>query len=101
MYESVQAYIHQVGQFDESIAVGTTYLGKVEMQREDSLKAQEQFSLADQSTTMATLPDGTDCKILLDSGNIKSFMSKQNYLTINYCMVCLSSVQSERHSSSK
>ena len=49
-YEDVQAEIHQVSQSGESSAACTIYLGKVEMSREDALKAQHQFSLTDQST---------------------------------------------------
>ena len=79
-YEGVQAEIHQVSQFDESITVSTTYLGKVEISREDALKVQEQFSHTDQSKTMGTSLYGTDSKILLYSGSTKSFMSKQCYL---------------------
>ena len=33
MYEGVQAEIHQVGQFDESSAISTTYFGKVNISR--------------------------------------------------------------------
>ena len=68
--------IHQITQFDYSSAVSTTYLGKTDRTRKDVTKAQEQFSIADQSTTVGTLLDGLDCKILLDSSATKSFMSK-------------------------
>ena len=71
---------HQVSQFDESSVVITTFIGKVNMTREDVMKAQEQFSLTDQPIIIATLLDGTDCKILLYNGFAKSFMSKQYYL---------------------
>ena len=79
-YESVQAETHQVRQFDESSVVCITYLGKVNMSREDVPKAQEQFLLTDQSTTIGTLLGGTTYKIYLDSGGTKSFMSKQYHL---------------------
>ena len=60
-YEGVQAEMHQVGQYDESSALNITYVGKVEMSREDALKALEQLSLTYQSTMIGTLLDGTDC----------------------------------------
>ena len=44
-YKGVQAEIHQVSQFDVSSAVSIIYLGKVEMSREDVLKAKDQFHL--------------------------------------------------------
>ena len=79
-YEGVQAWIHQVSQFDDSSVVHTTYLGKSGRTRKGVIRAQEQFSITGQSTTVGTLLDGTDCKILFDSGYTESFMSKQYYL---------------------
>ena len=79
-YEGVQAWIHQVSQFDDSSAVSTTYLGKTDKMRKNVIKAQEQFSITYHCTIVGTLLDGTECKILLDSGGTKSFMSKQYYL---------------------
>ena len=75
-YEGVQAGIHQVSQFDEPSAVSTTYLGKVNMSRKDAFREQEQYLLTDQLTTFGTILDGTNCKIILDSGLTTSFMSK-------------------------
>ena len=78
-YEGFQAEIRYIIQFNESSVVRTTYLGKVEMCREDALMEQEQFSLSDQYITMTTLLDGTNCYIILDSGATKGCMSKQTY----------------------
>ena len=50
------------------------------MTREDIVNSQDQFLLAKQSTTIAALLGSTVCKILLNSGPTKSFISKQNYL---------------------
>ena len=44
--------------------------------KENIIKLQEQCSITDHPTTIGTLLDGTECKILLDSGASKSFMSK-------------------------
>ena len=63
-FVGIKADIHGRSQLDESSTVTTTYLGIIEMSRKDALKVQEQFLLTDQSTTMGTLPDGTDCRIL-------------------------------------
>ena len=54
------------------------------------IKAQEQFSIIDQSTAL-----GTDYKILLDNGATKSFMLKQYYLEINPFMDY--QISSQRH----
>ena len=45
MYEGGQTEIHQVGEFDESNAVSTTYLRKVNMTREDVLRQKNNFQL--------------------------------------------------------
>ena len=60
-YESFQVKIHQVSQFHESSDISKTYLSKVNTSEENVLKAQEHFPLTDQSTTIRTLLDGTDC----------------------------------------
>ena len=61
-YEGVKAVVHQVDQFDESSALSTIYLGKVNMIKEDNLKAQKEFLLTDNSTTLGKLLNYTDCK---------------------------------------
>ena len=67
-----------------SSAVSTIYLGKSDRKRKGVIKAQEQFSITDQSTTVGTLLNGTNFKILLDSGTTKSFMSEQYKLRNKY-----------------
>ena len=55
------------------------------LSKHEAFRAQEQFCLIDQSTTMATLLDGTNCKRLeRDSGATKSFISKQYCLKNKY-----------------
>ena len=73
-YEGVQPEIHHISQFNESSALNTAYYSKDNMSREDALKAQDQFSLTDQSTTIGAIPASADCKILLDIGITKNFM---------------------------
>ena len=59
-----------------------------EMSREDSLKAQEQFLLTDQSTAMDILLDGTNCKILVGSGAgnnvLPKISSKAKVIQVEY-----------------
>ena len=59
------------------------------MPREDAFKAKKQFLLTDQSTTIRTLLDGTNYKVLLNIGAIKSFMAMKYYLETKLCMICL------------
>ena len=53
-YEGAQAWKHQVSRFDDSSAVNTTYLGKTDKTRKHVIKAREQFSIMDHSTTVET-----------------------------------------------
>ena len=69
-----------ISQFNDSSAVHTTYLVKADRSGKEVIKAQEQFPITDQSTTVGTLLDGTDCKIHLHNCATKSFISKQYYL---------------------
>ena len=41
---------------------------------------EEKFPMSEQEYTTGKLLDGTECQILLDTGAIKSFMSKSYYL---------------------
>ena len=79
-YVGVQAQIHQASQFDDFSAVHTSYFGKTDKTKKNVIKAQEQFSITDHSTTVDTLLYVTECQIHLDRGATKSFMSKQCYL---------------------
>ena len=74
-YGGVQAERHQVSQFEESSAVTTAKLSKVYMSRKDTLRAQDNFLLTLQFTTIETFLDVKDCKIHLNSGATKGFMS--------------------------
>ena len=74
----LQVYNHMTGMLGN---ISTTYLGRTESSRKYSLKAQEQFSITYQSTTVCNLLYGTSCRMLLESGATKSFMSKQYYFS--------------------
>ena len=55
-----------------------TYLGRVNIARENKVTAEEKFLISGYTT--GKLLDGTECQILLDTGTSKSFMSKSHYL---------------------
>ena len=61
--------------FDENSDISTTYLGKIENNR-DKLKAEESFPILENGYTLGRLLDDTKCQLLLDTGASKSFMSK-------------------------
>ena len=66
--------------FDENLCLGMTYLGRVNIARENKITAEEKFPLAEQGYTAGKLLDGTKCQILLDTRARKSLMSKSHYL---------------------
>ena len=50
------------------------------MKRDTKIKAEEKFPITNQGFAPGKLLDGTECKILLDMGSTKSYMSKSYYL---------------------
>ena len=50
------------------------------MTQGDDLKVEERFLIMEQGYAVGKLFDGTECQILLDTGESKSFMSKSHYL---------------------
>ena len=54
------------------------------MIRQDELKVEQKITITEDYYIPGKLLDGTDCKILLDTGAGKSFMSK------TFCLNCLS-----------
>ena len=57
-----------------------TYLGKVNVAKENMITAEEKFPISEQVYTTGKLLDGTKCQVLLDTGASKSVMSKSHYL---------------------
>ena len=80
VYEGVHAEIVSTSQFDENSDLSTTYLGQVNMTRDTEARAEERFPITAQGYTRGELLDGTDCKILIDTGASKSYMSKLYFL---------------------
>ena len=78
--EGVKSEILSTTIFDENSDLTMTYLGKVNVAKEDKITAEEQFSISGQGYKTGKLLDGTKGQILLDTGASKSFMSKSHYL---------------------
>ena len=66
--------------FNENIDLSTTYLGRIDMKREDVMKAEESFPISEQGFVMGRILNGEECQILLDTGASKSYMLKSYYL---------------------
>ena len=68
--------------FNKNSDLSMTYLGQIKMVRDTKIKAEERFPITGQGFTSGKLLDGTECKILLDTGATISYMSK------SYCLQC-------------
>ena len=75
-YEGIHSEVVSSNRFDENSDISTTYLGRVNKEIQNKLKAEESFPISEHGYTLGRLLDGTECQLLLDMGVNKSFMSK-------------------------
>ena len=81
IYEGIHSDIVRCNRFNENSDISTTYLGKIENGGDkNKLKAEESFPISENGYTLGRLLDGTECQLLLDTGESKSFMSKLFYM---------------------
>ena len=79
VYEDVFAGVVTTNRFDENVYLSTTYLGKIDIKREDTMK-EESFPISEQGFVIGKVLNGEECQILLDTCVSKSYMSKSYYL---------------------
>ena len=80
VYEGVYVEMVYANKCNENSDLSTTYLGQTKMMRDTKIKADERFPITGQGCASGKLLDGTDCQILLDTGAMKSYMSKSYYM---------------------
>ena len=80
VYKGIQSEILSTTRSDENSDLSTTYLGRADKSKNNKIKAEESFPISEHGYTRGKLLDGTECQILLDTGAIKSFMSKLYYM---------------------
>ena len=80
VYEDIYTEMVYASKFDENSDLSTMYLGQTNMTRNMRIKAEERFPITGQGFASGKLLDGMECKILLDTGATKSYMSKSYYL---------------------
>ena len=80
VYDDIYAEVVMTSKFDENIDLSTTYLGRIDMKREEVMKAEESFPISEQGFVMGKLLNGEECQILLNTGASKLYMSKSYYL---------------------
>ena len=84
IYEGIQSEIVSSNRFDENSDLSTTYLGRVDKENQNKLKAEESFPISEHGYTSGRLLDGTECQLLLDMGASKSFLSKSFYSSASH-----------------
>ena len=80
VYDNIYAEVVTTSRFDENVDLSTTYLGRIDMKRDEVMKAEESFPISEQGFVMGKLMNGEECQILLDMGASKLYMSKSYYL---------------------
>ena len=80
VYDNIYAEVVTTSRFNENVDLSTTYLGRIDMKRDEVMKAEESFPMSEQGFVMGKLLNGKECQILLDMGASKSYMSKSDYL---------------------
>ena len=80
VYDNIYAEVVTTNRFDENVDLSTTYLGRIDMKREEVMKAEESFPISEQGFVMGKLMNSEECQILLDMEVSKSYMSMSYYL---------------------
>ena len=91
VYEDVYEEVITTNRFDENVDLSTTYLGKIDMKREDIMKAEESFPISEQGYVIGKVLNGEECQILLDTDVSKSYIYQKGIFGgVKHCMICLS-----------
>ena len=80
VYKEIHSEVVSSNRFDENSDISTAYLGRVNKEIQNKLKAEESFPISEHGYILGRLLDGTECQLLLDTGVSKSFMSKSFYM---------------------
>ena len=80
VYDDIYAEVIMTSRFDKNVDLSMTYFGRIDMKREEVMKAEESFPISEQGFVMGKLMNGEECQVLLDMGASKSYMSKSYYL---------------------
>ena len=80
VYDEIYAEVVMTSRFDENVDLSMTYLGRIDMKREEVIRAEESFPISEQGFVMGKLVNDEECQLLLDIGASKSYMSKSYYL---------------------
>ena len=69
VYDEIYAEAVMTSKFDENVDLRTTYLGRIDMKREEMMKAEESFPISEQGFVMGKLLNGEECKNTIRYGS--------------------------------
>ena len=69
VYVDIFAEVVTTSRFDENVDLSTTYLGRMDMKREEVMKAEESFPILEQGFVMGRLMNSEECQILIGYGS--------------------------------
>ena len=72
------AEVVMTSKFDENVDLSTTYLGRIDMKREEVMKTEESFPISEQGFVMGKFLNGEECQILLDTEQVSHIC--QNFI---------------------
>ena len=64
VYDDVYAEVVMSSRFDENVDLSTTYLGRIDMKREEVMKAEESFPISEQGFVMGKLMNVRNSNII-------------------------------------
>ena len=70
VYDELYAELVTTSRFDENVDLSMTYLGRIDIKREEVMKVEERFPISEQGFVMGKLLNGEECQILLDTGAV-------------------------------
>ena len=80
IYEGILSEVVSSNRFNKNSDISTSYMGRVNKEIQNKLKAEESFPISEHGYNLGRLLDGTECQLLLVTGTSKSFMSKSFYM---------------------
>ena len=88
MYEGIQSEVISTTRFDENSDLNTTYLGRIDITRASTVKTEEKIPILEQGYMIGKLLDGTECQILLDTGEANHLCPNQIIYNVNHYIHC-------------
>ena len=96
VYDDVYAEVFMTGRFDENVDLSTMYLCRIDMKREEVMKAEESLPISEQGFVMGKLMNGEECQILLDTEASKLYMSTPIIRDVSHYIIYLNLPQKHK-----